>query len=315
MFFYPAPPFEAESWSEASEQARRSKAFPSFEARSCRASAQASASESESESEVLRTCSTLCFLSFSTFQVELTPSLFLSLSFLSAASNNKSKDTIRTVEGYCDCIVLRHFQAGSARAAASVSAVPLLNAGDGPGQHPTQALLDVYTIRRELGPPALDKDGVRVALVGDLANGRTARSLAYLLASNYPKVSFVFVAPPVVRMGDDIKQFLDERGVPWTESSDLRQVASQVDVLYQTRIQKERFKDKPQDYEAAKGKFIVNAEVMQALPKTSIVMHPLPRVDEIVAAEVDADPRAAYFRQAKNGLFVRMALLKLALLR
>ena len=221
------------------------------------------------------------------------------------------KDTIRTVEGYCDCIVLRHFQAGSARAAASVSAVPLLNAGDGPGQHPTQALLDVYTIKRELG--SLD-GGVRVALVGDLANGRTARSLAYLLSS-FPGVSFVFVAPPVVRMGDDIKRFLDERGVPWTESSDLASVASQVDVLYQTRIQKERFKDKPQDFEAAKGKFIVDGGIMGVLPRASIVMHPLPRVDEIVAAEVDQDPRAAYFRQAKNGLFVRMALLKLALLK
>ena len=176
--------------------------------------------------------------------------------------------------------------------------MPLLNAGDGPGQHPTQALLDVYTIKRELG--SLD-GGVRVALVGDLANGRTARSLAYLLSS-FPGVSFVFVAPPVVRMGDDIKRFLDERGVPWTESSDLASVASQVDVLYQ-------------DFEAAKGKFIVDGGIMGVLPRASIVMHPLPRVDEIVAAEVDQDPRAAYFRQAKNGLFVRMALLKLALLK
>ena len=150
--------------------------------------------------------------------------------------------------------------------------------------------------------------------MGDLANGRTARSLAYLLSS-FPRVSFCFVAPPVVRMGDDIKQFLDERGVPWSESSDLASVASRVDVLYQTRIQKERFRDRPQDYEAAKGKFIVDGAVMAALPKSSIVMHPLPRVDEIVAAEVDSDPRAAYFRQAKNGLFVRMALLKLALLK
>ena len=116
-------------------------------------------------------------------------------------------------------------------------------------------------------------------------------------------------------MGDDIKQFLDERGVPWSESSDLASVASRVDVLYQTRIQKERFRDRPQDYESAKGKFIVDAAVMSALPESSIVMHPLPRVDEIVAAEVDSDPRAAYFRQAKNGLCVRMALLKLALLK
>jgi len=217
-------------------------------------------------------------------------------------------DTIRTIEGYADAIVLRHFAAGSARAAAAVASVPIINAGDGPGQHPTQALLDVYTIRRELGRLA----NVRVALVGDLAHGRTARSLAYLMAM-FPGASLVFVAPDVVRMGPDIKAHLDSHGVPWTEADDLRAVAAEVDVLYQTRIQKERFQDRPEQYEAARGKFVVDGAVMAALPKTSIVMHPLPRVDEIVAAEVDADPRAAYFRQAKNGLYVRMALLKLAL--
>lgn len=119
------------------------------------------------------------------------------------------------MEGYADAIVLRHFAAGSARAAAAAAAVPLLNAGDGPGQHPTQALLDVYTIRRELGR----LDGVRCALVGDLANGRTARSLAYLLSS-FPDVSFVFVAPDVVRMGPDIKEFLDDKGIKWEEVSE-----------------------------------------------------------------------------------------------
>ena len=123
-------------------------------------------------------------------------------------------DTIRTVEGYADAIVLRHFAAGSARAAAAAASIPLINAGDGPGQHPTQALLDVYTIRRELGR----LDGVRVALMGDLANGRTARSLAYLLSS-FPDVSFVFVAPDVVRMGADIKDFLSEKGIKWEEVS------------------------------------------------------------------------------------------------
>ena len=118
------------------------------------------------------------------------------------------------MEGYADVIVLRHFTAGAARAAAAVASVPIINAGDGPGQHPTQALLDVYTIQREVGR----LDGVKVALVGDLANGRTARSLAYLLTL-YNDVSFVFVAPDVVRMGDDIKEFLDERGVKWEEAS------------------------------------------------------------------------------------------------
>ena len=228
--------------------------------------------------------------------------------YSSAAKGETLEDTMRTVDGYCDVIVLRHFQSGSAARAAGASARPLINAGDGPGQHPTQALLDVYTIRKELG--RLDK--VRVALVGDLANGRTVRSLAYLL-SKFEEVELVFVAPDVVRMGDDIKDFLTQRGVKWSESDDLLAVAASCDVLYQTRIQKERFVDRPADYEKAKGKYIVTRQVMDALPKSGIVMHPLPRLDEITT-EVDADPRAAYFRQAQNGLYIRMALLKVLLL-
>ena len=247
------------------------------------------------------------FFSFSLFSIQHTTT---NPPLPSSRPRPPRPDTIRTIEGYADAIVLRHFAAGSARAAAAVASVPIINAGDGPGQHPTQALLDVYTIRRELGR----LDSVRVALVGDLAHGRTARSLAYLMAM-FPGVSFVFVAPAVVRMGSDIKAHLDAAGVPWSEADDLRAVAAEVDVLYQTRIQKERFQDRPEDYEAARGKFVVDGRVMAALPKGSVVMHPLPRVDEIVAAEVDADPRAAYFRQAKNGLDVRMALLKLALLK
>ena len=145
----------------------------------------------------------------------------------------------------------------------------------------------MYTIRKELGR----LDTVRVALVGDLANGRTVRSLAYLL-SKFEDVELVFVAPDVVRMGDDIKDFLTQRGVKWSESDDLMAVAASCDVLYQTRIQKERFVDRPQDYEKARGKYIITRQVMDALPKTGIVMHPLPRLDEITT-EVDADPRAA----------------------
>ena len=254
-------------------------------------------------------CQRSCVVSFSFFLVlqPLQPSSFpVVLAVPSPPPFHP--DTIRTIEGYADAIVLRHFAAGSARAAAAVASVPIINAGDGPGQHPTQALLDVYTIRRELGR----LDGVRVALVGDLAHGRTARSLAYLMAM-FPGVSFIFVAPSVVRMGADIKAHLDARGVAWTEADDLRAVAAGVDVLYQTRIQKERFQDRPEAYEAARGKFIVDGAVMAALPAGSVVMHPLPRVDEIVAAEVDADPRAAYFRQAENGMYVRMALLSMVL--
>ena len=229
--------------------------------------------------------------------------------FSSAAKGETLADTVRTVEAYADVIVLRHFQSGSAAVAAAAAQKPLVNAGDGPGQHPTQALLDVYTIAKELGR----LDGLTVALVGDLANGRTVRSLAYLL-SKFEGVKLVFVAPPVVRMGDDIKAFLTEKGVQWSESEDLLATAAACDVLYQTRIQKERFTDRPADYEAARGRYVVNAGVMAVLPRRAIVMHPLPRLDEI-ATEVDGDPRSAYFRQAANGLFIRMALLKVLLLR
>ncbi|KAF5202109.1 Aspartate carbamoyltransferase protein [Thalictrum thalictroides] len=191
--------------------------------------------------------------------------------FSSAAKGETLEDTIRTVEGYADIIVIRHFESGAARRAAFTAGIPVINAGDGPGQHPSQALLDVYTIEREIGK----LDGIKVGLVGDLANGRTVRSLAYLL-SKYQNVKIYFVAPDVVRMKDDIKDYLTSKGVEWEETADLMEVASECDV------------------------------------KHAVVMHPLPRLDEITV-DVDSDPRAAYFRQAKNGLYIRMALLKLLL--
>jgi aspartate carbamoyltransferase catalytic subunit len=227
--------------------------------------------------------------------------------YSSAAKGETLEDTIRTVEGYSDIIVLRHYEEGAARRAADVIDAPVINAGDGPGQHPTQALLDTYTIYNELGR----LDDIKVGLVGDLANGRTVRSLASML-TNFTGVSFYFIAPDVVKMGDDIKAELDAKGCKWEESTDLLGVAGEVDVLYQTRIQKERFGDRMDEYEAARGIYTVDRSVLDALPAKSIVMHPLPRLDEI-AVECDADPRAAYFRQARNGLFVRMALLKVLL--
>jgi aspartate carbamoyltransferase catalytic subunit len=255
--------------------------------------------------------------------------------YSSAAKGETLEDTIRTVEGYSDAVVLRHFSEGSARRAASAASIPVINAGDGPGQHPTQALLDVYSILKELrGEDALKRAvvsggngengngssgggdrsllaGAKIAMVGDLAHGRTARSLAYLLGSQYPGVEITFVAPEVVKMGADIKSFLDRKGCAWREATDLSAVASEADVVYMTRIQKERFKS-DSDYAAAKGKYILDAAVMKRMKKDSVVLHPLPRVDEI-SADCDSDPRAAYFRQAQNGLFVRMALLKLAM--
>ncbi|KAF7132119.1 hypothetical protein RHSIM_Rhsim09G0178000 [Rhododendron simsii] len=228
--------------------------------------------------------------------------------FSSAAKGETLEDTIRTVEGYSDIIVMRHFESGAARRAAATASVPVINAGDGPGQHPTQALLDVYTIEREIGK----LDGIKAGLVGDLANGRTVRSLAYLL-SKYQDVKIYFVSPEVVKMKDDIKDFLTLKGVKWEESGDLMEVASKCDVVYQTRIQRERFGERTDLYEEARGKYIVDGAVLSVMQKHAVVMHPLPRLDEITV-DVDADPRAAYFRQAKNGLYIRMALLKLLLL-
>jgi len=222
--------------------------------------------------------------------------------FSSAAKGETLEDTIRIVSGYADVIVLRHNEEGAAKRAAAVSSVPVINAGDGPGQHPTQALLDLYTIRDELG----HIDGIRIAMVGDLANGRTVRSLTYLL-SKFRDIRICFVAPPQVAMREDIKDHLDEHHVPWVETQDLDAVLPQVDVIYQTRIQKERFADEA-DYLALKGVYRISSATLERMKKDAIVMHPLPRVDEI-APEVDADPRAAYFRQARNGLFIRMALL------
>jgi len=223
--------------------------------------------------------------------------------FSSVSKGETLEDTIRILNGYADVIVMRHYEAGSAKRAADVSRVPLINAGDGTGQHPTQAFLDLYTIQKELG----DIDGLSIAVVGDLANGRTVRSLCYLL-SKYRNIRVYMVAPDVVRMREDIKGYLTRNDVAFSEEDDLEEVVSHVDVVYQTRIQKERFGDREEDYEKARGVYVVNEAILKRLKRNAIVMHPLPRVDEIDPA-IDDDPRAAYFRQAQNGLYVRMALL------
>jgi len=223
--------------------------------------------------------------------------------FSSVSKGETLEDTIRILNGYSDVIVMRHYESGSAQRAAAVSRVPIVNAGDGTGQHPTQALLDLYTIEKELGRI----DDLTIAVVGDLANGRTVRSLCYLLGK-YRNVRVYMVAPEVVRMREDIKEYLVRNDVSFREEQDLRAIAPNVDVIYQTRIQKERFGDRSEDYQKARGVYIVDVEMMQLLRPDAIVMHPLPRVDEITT-DVDRDPRAAYFRQAQNGLYIRMALL------
>lgn len=222
--------------------------------------------------------------------------------FSSAIKGESVEDTIRIVNGYADGIVIRHYEQGAAARAAAVSAVPVINGGDGPGEHPTQALLDFYTIRAELGV----LDDLKVALVGDLRFGRAVRSLALMFRLTH-NTELIFVSPDAVPMGDDVRQALDVAGVRYRDEPDLRKAMADADVVYQTRIQRERFIT-PQDYEAAHGVYIIDEDLLGHLKPEAIMLHPLPRVDEI-APGVDSDPRAAYFRQAHNGVFIRMALL------
>lgn len=227
--------------------------------------------------------------------------------FSSASKGETIEDTIRIMNFYADVIVLRHFEEGTAKKAADVSDVPVINAGDGPGQHPTQALLDLYTILKEHG----SIDGVHIALVGDLKHGRTIRSLAYLLGK-YKGVTITFVAPNALKVGDDIKTYLDKHGVSYQETEDFASVVPQVDIIYQTRIQKERFENE-EEYIQHKGIYQISLKTTELMKDAAIIMHPLPRVDEILP-EVDSSPKAAYFRQARYGVLVRMALLEYLLL-
>jgi len=221
----------------------------------------------------------------------------------SAAKGESLHDTIKTVEGYADVIVLRHPQIGAAEEAARATDRPVINAGDGAGQHPTQSLLDLYTILEEQGRV----DGLTVTLVGDLKHGRTVHSLADLLA-NYD-VSFRFVAPEALRMPSDIVSRLRANGVSVVETNDLAEAIPTADVVYMTRIQRERFED-PAEYDRWKDAFVLTKSGLTGAKKTITIMHPLPRVNEI-ATDVDDRPGAAYFRQAANGVPIRMALLKL----
>jgi aspartate carbamoyltransferase catalytic subunit len=226
--------------------------------------------------------------------------------FSSVAKGESLYDTTRIMNGYADIIVMRHHKAGSARRAAKISTVPVVNAGDGAGQHPTQALLDLYTIKDNIGKI----DGIAIAMVGDLKYGRTVRSLSYLLAK-YHDIKIYYVSPAVCQMESDIKAYLDKHGIFWKEAPELEEVLPKVDCVYMTRIQKERFNVRDQ-YEEAAGKYILDPDKAQLMKADAIIMHPLPRVTEIPMS-VDADPRAKYFEQAQNGLYIRMALLALLL--
>jgi aspartate carbamoyltransferase catalytic subunit len=220
----------------------------------------------------------------------------------SAVKGESIEDTIRIVESYSDVIAIRHPLSGAAETAASVASVPIINAGDGPHEHPTQALLDLYTIRAELGRI----DNLTVALVGDLRYGRAPRSLAMLL-TRVTGTRILLVAPPGIEMSSDVLTYLAEHGVAVEQLHDLNDALPQADVVYMTRVQKERFPAED-EYRRASGSYRLGTEQVALMKHDAVIMHPLPRVDEIDPA-VDADPRAAYFRQARNGVYVRMALL------
>ena len=223
--------------------------------------------------------------------------------FSSAAKGETLEDSIRVINQYADVIVLRHPEKGASARAAAVSDIPVLNAGDGSGQHPTQALLDIYTIKKEIGRI----DGVSIAFVGDLKHGRTVRSLSYLLGK-YKNVRVFFISPKGLRIGDDIKEYLNKQKISYEETETWDKALPRVDVLYQTRIQEERFKN-PSEYKKYKGAYVLTMKEVNKMKNGAIVMHPLPRVDEI-ATEVDRSEKAVYFKQAKYGLLIRMALLK-----
>ncbi len=224
-----------------------------------------------------------------------------SVQYSSVSKGESLADTIRTLESYSDVIVLRHYEVGAAAEAAHWAHKPIINAGDGVGEHPTQALLDAYTIKRDVGRI----ENLKVGMLGDLHFGRTVHSLTRLLL--HRNVTFRFVSPSLLRMPEEIREEVKAAGDTFTEHEDLDEVITEVDVLYVTRVQKERFTDLG-DYEKVKGAYIITPEILKSAQQGMIVMHPLPRVGEIVY-EVDKDPRAAYFRQMENGLYVRMALL------
>lgn len=220
--------------------------------------------------------------------------------FSSAAKGETIEDTVRVLNEYHpDLIVIRHHETGAVDRAAAVSDVPIINAGDGKSEHPTQSLLDMFTIYDRLERA----DKLRVVLGGDLLHGRTARSLAKMLAC-FKDNHLVFNSIPELQMADDVKEYLDKNGVTYEEVSDMKTAFQGADVVYWTRLQKERL---PEGVHVDQT-YVVDEKAMSYLPKTAVVMHPLPRVGEITTS-VDEDPRAAYFEQAGNGMWLRMALM------
>ncbi|MEI7422776.1 MAG: aspartate carbamoyltransferase [Prolixibacteraceae bacterium] len=211
-------------------------------------------------------------------------------------------DTIRMVSNYADMIIMRHPLEGSARYAAEVASVPVINAGDGANQHPSQTLLDMYSIRKTQGR----LDDINLFLVGDLKYGRTVHSLLMAM-SQFRNPIFNFVAPPELAMPDEYKLFLSQKGIRYFEHLEFNNIINQADIIYMTRVQKERFID-PVEYEKVKNVYILRNEMLSGTKPTVKILHPLPRINEI-HTDVDNNPKAYYFDQAKNGVFTRMAII------
>ena len=227
---------------------------------------------------------------------------FSDASTTSSSKGETLKDTILMVSNYVDLIIMRHHLEGAARYASEVTDVPIINAGDGANQHPSQTMLDLYSIRKTQGK----LDNLTITMVGDLKYGRTVHSLIVGMSHFHP--TFHFVAPNELRMPDEQKNFCDKHGLKYEEHTDFTEdIINQTDILYMTRVQKERFFNE-EDYVRMKDFYILDKKKMELAPQDMIVMHPLPRVNEI-AVEVDDDPRAAYFKQAQYAVYARMALI------
>lgn len=227
--------------------------------------------------------------------------------FSSELAGANLEDTVRIVGSIVDVIVMRHYRSGSAKRASKVSPVPIINGGDGPAQHPTQALIDLYCIEKVKG----GIDGVSIALIGDLMNSRTIRSLTYFLAK-YSGIKIYFASPRALKMKDDLKEYLAKHRVSFTESFDsaeeLKEITSKADILYITQIPKDHFGDRLEDYDQSKEIFRVDQNMLKVLKQDACIMHPFPRGYEL-PTEVDKDARAIYFAQIKYGQFLRMSLL------
>jgi aspartate carbamoyltransferase catalytic subunit len=229
------------------------------------------------------------------------------IGFSDSSSSSVSKgetlhDTIRMVSNYADLIVMRHPLEGSARYASQVSDVPVINAGDGANQHPTQTLLDMYSIMKTQGR----LDNINIFLVGDLKYGRTVHSLLQAL-SVFENPIFNFIAPPELAMPVEYKRFLENKGIRYFEHLEFTDIISEADIIYMTRVQKERFND-PMEYEKVKNVYILKNSMLENTKPTMKILHPLPRVNEI-HTDVDANPKAYYFTQALNGVFTRQAII------